>query len=682
MEHDTSDQSSSDVHHGNTWRHQSLVLQSNSRDTSTLEKSMPNLQIDNNTINRINNTTTTAEDKHSRSIDDDDELINARSSPDMISDTRCAQSPSDDYSPPAPSIPLALSDEAMLPQIRFSQNTPFPLPLSTTTLSTGSSRLFDGNRNRDLYSYNNNETSPLPLSISTSTDDRLFDGRNNRNQGDVLSSTQISKESALIPSHDEEEQSMHDTLIHESISNSKCVPVEGKLADLSDNESSYSRNDEDDNEEGGIVILDESKEEDDESMHTSNRKQCIIESQAHNSQTSSMWEHDTILLDETSHINANLLSLNANNSNKNRNESLTDFEQLLNQAGDDNQALLQEIEEDIDDEQSENDRDESSTYDDNTATSGRQFWHLNPFSSSNRNKKADTINTATTPSSRHNAPIRSTRIRHDKFVIEVDITSDDNNTRLDTRDVLDLMASIELLHLWFDPVPAVFETLIKDGGSDAPDNSTSIEEDDHENNHNREYDGQWVEISTPPLTIPSDSRISGCMRAVRVGMRSLIGFPVRIKSMIFVERSCGRIGMTLGPYPDGYLCTSGTTAYHTFTIRQRDDEESNDGNRKCVVISDEVRLQRDVDSDFNGTVRSCCVCSFVRFIFGFLNVLFRWYQPDLASYMQQTISSMEKLRSLVERGESAAYSSGGEVIIDGDHDSNVGRVDETPLLGN
>ena len=133
---------------------------------------------------------------------------------------------------------------------------------------------------------------------------------------------------------------------------------------------------------------------------------------------------------------------------------------------------------------------------------------------------------------------------------------------------------------------------------------------------------------------------------------------------------------------DGYLCTNGTTAYHTFTIRQRDDEESNNRNRQCVVISDEVRLQRGVDSDFNGTVRSCCVCTFVRFIFGFLNVLFGWYQPDLASYMQQTISSMEKLRSLVERGETAAYSSGGEVIIDGGHDSEVGRVDETPLLGN
>ena len=681
MEHDTSDQSPSDIHHGNAWRHQSLLLQSNNHDTSTvsLEKST-NLQIDNNTINRINNTTTSdVVDKHNRSNIDDDEVINARKSPDMISDTRCEHlspySPSD--TPAAPSMPLALSDEAMLPQIRFSQNTPFPLPLSTALSTDGSGRLFDGRRNGD--SFNNNKTSLLPLSISASNDDdRLFGG--SRNQ-DGPPSTQINKEIGVsIPLYDEEEQSMHDTLAHESISNSKCVPVEGKLADLSDNESSYSR-DNDDDEEGGIVILDESKEEDEQSIHTSieNRKQCIIESQAHNSQTSSMWEHDTILLDETTHMNANLLSINNNN---NKDESLTDFEQLLNQAGD-NQVLLQEIEEDIDDEHSENDRDDS-TLDDNTATSGMQFWQLNPFSSSNRNKKAATINNVTTPSSRHNTPIRSTRIRHDKFVIEVDITSDDNNTRLDTRDVLDIMANIELLHLWFDPVPAVFEILNKDG-SEAPDNSTSIENDVHhqlENNHNREYDGQWVEISTPPLTIPSDSRISGYMRAVRVGMRSLIGFPVRIKSMIFVERSCGRIGMTLGPYPDGYLCTSGTTAYHTFTIRQRDDEESNDGNRKCVVISDEVRLQRDVDSDFNGTVRNCCVCTFVRFIFGFLNVLFRWYQPDLASYMQQTISSMEKLRSLVERGESAAYSSSGEVIIDGDHGSEVGRVDETPLLGN
>ena len=45
-------------------------------------------------------------------------------------------------------------------------------------------------------------------------------------------------------------------------------------------------------------------------------------------------------------------------------------------------------------------------------------------------------------------------------------------------------------------------------------------------------------------------------------------------------------------------------------------------------------------------------------------VLLLWYQPDLVSYMQQTISSMNKLRALMERGESVAYAGGGELTTD------------------
>jgi len=164
--------------------------------------------------------------------------------------------------------------------------------------------------------------------------------------------------------------------------------------------------------------------------------------------------------------------------------------------------------------------------------------------------------------------------------------------------------------------------------------------------------------------------------------------------MIFVERSCGRMGMTLGPFPDGFLCNSGTMAYHTFNVRISNDEEIGDAatainNRQYVVISDEVRLQRGgVDDDFFGRTRrtSCCICYTFRFILGLLEwaLLYRWYQPDLASYMHQSCSSLEKLRSLVERGgESAAYHGGGELITLGDdwQGENATRTLGSPLLG-
>eukprot|EP00571_Detonula_confervacea_P011438 CAMPEP_0172304062 /NCGR_PEP_ID=MMETSP1058-20130122/5519_1 /TAXON_ID=83371 /ORGANISM="Detonula confervacea, Strain CCMP 353" /LENGTH=658 /DNA_ID=CAMNT_0013015135 /DNA_START=44 /DNA_END=2020 /DNA_ORIENTATION=+ len=483
----------------------------------------------------------------------------------------------------------------------------------------------------------------------------------------------------------------------QSITNSKCVPVEGRLIDLSDHDT-YSKHDDSDADEGGIVILDESTEEEfEESIRESlknddrhhllqNSSQIIasstttcIETQSEITQAS-MYENNSIVLAAAARVNANPIPLAEGN------ESLG-FEQLLQEA-DDHYGDSDRIEEEKEDSKSGNRTDSLNV-------SGRNFWRRNPFSSFNtsRANPMQPRALATRPSPR--TSVRATRIRHDKYIVEIDIVpSDATNSRLDIRDAMDIMANMELLHLWFDPVPAVFDATVKDGSGNSmvsprstssPSNSLEV---DCANN-NRQYDGQWVEISTPPLTIPTDSRISGCLRAIRVGFRSIIGFPARIRSMIFVERSSGRIGMTLGPYPDGLLCfQSGTMAYHTFNIRMSDYESGTADNSQCIMISDEVRLQRGGDEDFNGTrrkIRSCCICSVIRFILRFLEwaLFFRWYQPDLASYMQQTISSMEKLGALVERGESAAYA-GGELIIDGDDWGGENANNETmgtPLIG-
>ena len=95
-----------------------------------------------------------------------------------------------------------------------------------------------------------------------------------------------------------------------------------------------------------------------------------------------------------------------------------------------------------------------------------------------------------------------------------------------------------------------------------------------------------------------------------------------------------------------------------------------------MVISDEVRLQRGGGKGFDGTRSGFFIFSILRFLLGIVEwALLLWYQPDLVSYMQQTISSMNELRALMERGESAAYAGGGELTTD----SNDSM--DTPLLG-
>ena len=254
-------------------------------------------------------------------------------------------------------------------------------------------------------------------------------------------------------------------------------------------------------------------------------------------------------------------------------------------------------------------------------------------------------------------PIRATQLSHDKFRIEVDILPNDN--RANPRDAMDILANVDLLHLWFDPIPAVFDSTIKDGsGTYSPSNSNERQE--------RHRDGEWVEISTPPLILPRDSRISSCLRFFRVKFRTLIGFPARIRSTILIERSAGRMCMTIGPYPDGMM------AYHDFNVRMEQEHR--------IVVADEVRLQRvEAESSYF----YCFFCSILRWIMRVIQWVFvRWYQPDLASYMSQTTASMEKLRLLIERGEGAAFAADEFVMEGGDLEGgeNVTLI-SAPLLG-
>jgi hypothetical protein len=292
---------------------------------------------------------------------------------------------------------------------------------------------------------------------------------------------------------------------------------------------------------------------------------------------------------------------------------------------------------------------------DQEQSSQRSFWSRFQRINSISNQPVQTAVNQASPSH-----IRTTQISHDKFLIEVNIPP--NNNRVNVRDAMDILANVDLLHLWFDPIPAVFDSTIKDGsGSYSPVNSNSDERQE------RHRDGEWIEISTPPLILPRDSRISSCIRYFRVKFRVLIGFPARIKTTILIERSAGRMGMTIGPYPDGM------TAYHDFNVRMDENQ---------VIVTDEVRLHRSKD-DHDSYYFSCFLCGIIHWfmrVFGW--ILLRWYQPDLASYMSQTTASMEKLRRLIERGEGAAYASEQLVMEGGDWDGgDNATLISAPLLG-
>lgn len=397
-------------------------------------------------------------------------------------------------------------------------------------------------------------------------------------------------------------------------------------------------------EEGGIVILNPTPE---------SNANLYLEQSDNDFRTQHQYEEplDSIIAAAAAHVDAT----NRRNTQTNREMEGSNFgfETLLEQAeGHDtilNTVQLEETTLQIDEDDQSLENEQGSIWD-------RLKRSIIP-------SRQSPANTTLHP------PVRANRLSYDKFLVEVDILPNNQlgNYRADVREAIDIMANVHLLHLWFDPIPAVFDSTIKDGSGSysspvSPRSSPSNSANSNER-ESRHHDGEWIEISTPPLILPRDSRISSCLRSTRVGVRSLIGFPPRIKSVLFIERSARRMGMTIGPY------SNGMTVYHSFNVRV-DDER--------MIISDEVRLHR---SEVQNRYYFCCICGLLRAFFRIVEwLLFRWYQPDLASYMSQTKSSLEKLRNLVERGEGGAYAT-DELVMEGDEwDKNTALI-SAPLLG-
>jgi hypothetical protein len=96
---------------------------------------------------------------------------------------------------------------------------------------------------------------------------------------------------------------------------------------------------------------------------------------------------------------------------------------------------------------------------------------------------------------------------------------------------------------------------------------------------------------------------------------------------MFVERQRGRVGLTVGPF------CGGIEVSHNLKILSEED-----GGK--IRIVDDVKLRR-LGSDENDESHFC----------GVMDILEKCYLPRLDDFMDQVLSSMARLRFLVEKGE-------------------------------
>jgi hypothetical protein len=205
-------------------------------------------------------------------------------------------------------------------------------------------------------------------------------------------------------------------------------------------------------------------------------------------------------------------------------------------------------------------------------------------------------------------------------------------------DVMDVVGNPDLLRLWCDPVEK--SSLVIVSSSEGARNATERLSTDP----NREYEGEWIEATSPGLVAPP-----GCMVEWTSGLATMFGFPVYGKITMFVERLSGQVGLTLGPFPGN------TQVCHKIKVFQLDNGK--------LRIEDAVRLRK---CDEDGENMSFC---------GIMDVLQRCFMPSVEDYMDQVLSSMARLRFLIENGETAAVSPEASV-------ANAQADPHSPLLVN
>ncbi|CAJ1894947.1 unnamed protein product [Cylindrotheca closterium] len=205
-------------------------------------------------------------------------------------------------------------------------------------------------------------------------------------------------------------------------------------------------------------------------------------------------------------------------------------------------------------------------------------------------------------------------------------------------DIMNIVSNPNNLQLWYDPIQTLVVTSRSNEDNDI--NSDGLGSGNgsagSSGSSDRQYEGEWIEASTTALASPPC--IVGPLYELESTLRESLGVGSYGLITIFVEKTHGKVTLTVGPFPGGIHVR------HTISV------SADERNHGSVKIVDRVKLEtREEDaSNFQNTLS----------LGGMLNSCLL---PPLASYMEQVKNSMAKLLLLVESGQVSRSGGGGMV---------------------
>jgi hypothetical protein len=217
-----------------------------------------------------------------------------------------------------------------------------------------------------------------------------------------------------------------------------------------------------------------------------------------------------------------------------------------------------------------------------------------------------------------NIGVRARQLDTTSFEVSVDLAS-----FCAVKDVIRIVGNPSLLCLWCESIQSLVITSSSEGVRDTVNQHRPSANGFSER---AEYEGEWIEAAATELRSPPS--MSGCVYRTRKALWNSVGFPSYGKISMFVERQRGRVGLTVGPFAGDVMVS------HTITALE-------DPGQNKLTIVDRVTLARDTSS-------SELLC-------GLLECLESCFLPSLKGYMDQVVSSMTRLRVLVESGERRHY---------------------------
>lgn len=181
-------------------------------------------------------------------------------------------------------------------------------------------------------------------------------------------------------------------------------------------------------------------------------------------------------------------------------------------------------------------------------------------------------------------------------------------------DIMEVVANPVHLALWCDSIRSLLITNSSEGANNAAAR-------DETSSNDRLYDGEWIEATTTELVPPCTS---SCFSSTKKAMWNYVGFPSSFGTIsMFVERKRGRVGLSIGPF-DGDVTVS-----HSILVTN-------------MKITNTVTLSRAVSS----TEVFC----------GLFECLESFFLPTLKGYTDQVVSSMIRLRLLIETSKRGSSS--------------------------